>query len=156
MGKLSLGPKNILAGFGELHPRVLDAMDVSGPAVAFAIHIANIPFSKVKGATRPTLTLNDLQPVQRDFAFVVDEKVEAQALVNAAASANKTLITHVRVFDEFSGQNAQTQMGMGKKSIAITVRLQPAQGTLTDEEIEAVSTRVIAAVKKATGGELRA
>ncbi|WP_424990772.1 phenylalanine--tRNA ligase subunit beta [Fluviibacterium sp. S390] len=154
-GKICLGPKKVLAGFGELHPRTLEAMDVKGPAVAFAIHLAAVPFPKAKGATRPALVLNDLQAVERDFAFVIDDGVEALTLVNAAAGADKALIESVHVFDEFRGEKAQAQMGEGKKSLAISVRLQPTDKTLKDKDIEAVADKIIAKVSKATGGTLR-
>ncbi|WP_299361726.1 phenylalanine--tRNA ligase subunit beta [uncultured Paracoccus sp.] len=153
-GNIALGP-NRLASFGEVHPRVLRTLDVKGPAVAFTISIANVPLPKSRTPTRPALSISDLQPVDRDFAFVVDERVEALALVNAAQGADKALIESVRVFDEFTGDKAQAQMGPGKKSIAITARLQPRDRTLTDAEIEAVAARIVDKVGKATGGTLR-
>ena len=154
-GKLSLGPKNVLAGFGELHPKVLKEMGVKGPAVAFAVHIAKPPFPKKKSTTRPALKISDMQAVDRDFAFVVDNKVEALTLLNAAKGADKNLIADASVFDQFTGEKAEAQMGEGKKSLAITVRLQPKDATLTDKDIEAVSAKIIAKVEKATGGVLR-
>jgi phenylalanyl-tRNA synthetase beta chain len=153
-GVIGLGP-NALATFGEVHPRVLQAMDVKGPAVAFTILIANVPAPKVKTPTRPALAISDLQAVDRDFAFVVDHRVEALTAVNAALGADKTLIDSVRVFDQFAGDKAEAQMGPGKKSIALTVRLQPQEKTLTEAEIEAVSARIVEKVTKATGGALR-
>ncbi|PZQ97957.1 MAG: phenylalanine--tRNA ligase subunit beta [Cereibacter sphaeroides] len=153
-GNVALGP-NAMATFGEIHPSTLRAMDVKGPAVAFTIRIAAVPMPKVKTPTRPALKLSDLQAVERDFAFVVDQKVEALTLVNAAQGADKALIENVQVFDQFTGQKAEAQMGEGKKSIALTVRLQPVDKTLTDAEIEAVSARVIEKVMKASGGTLR-
>ena len=89
--------------------------------------------------------------MERDFAFVVDADVEALALVNAAAGADKGLIENVRVFDEFIGGS----LGEGKKSLAITVRLQPSQKTLKDADIEAVAAKIVEKVGKATGGVLR-
>jgi phenylalanyl-tRNA synthetase beta chain len=154
-GVIGLGP-NTLATFGEVHPRVLQAMDVKGPAVAFTILVANVPAPKVKTPTRPALAISDLQAVDRDFAFVVDAKVEALTAVNAALGADKALIESVRVFDQFAGEKAEAQMGTGKKSIALTVRLQPTTATLTEAEIEAVSAKIIEKVTKATGGTLRA
>lgn len=151
---IGLGP-NTLASFGELHPRVLAALDVKGPAVAFTVLVANVPQPKVKTPTRPALTLRDLQPVDRDFAFVLDRAVEALTVVNAAQGADKTLVESVRVFDQFSGDKAEAQMGAGKKSLAVTVRLQPQDKTLTEAEIEAVSARIVEKVCKATGGVLR-
>jgi phenylalanyl-tRNA synthetase beta chain len=147
-GNIALGP-NVLATFGEIHPRILRALDVKGPAVAFTVRIANVPFPKVRTATRPALTISELQAVERDFAFVVDPQVEALTLVNAAAGADKALIDGVTVFDQFTGLEG------GRKSIAITARLQPRGKTLTDAEIEAVSQKIIDKVQKATGGTLR-
>jgi phenylalanyl-tRNA synthetase beta chain len=154
-GVIGLGP-NAMATFGELHPRVLQAMEVKGPAVAFTVLVANVPAPKVRTATRPALAISDLQAVERDFAFVVDKGVEALTAVNAAQGADKALIESVRVFDQFTGDKAEAQMGAGKKSIALTVRLQPVTATLTEAEIEAVSARIIEKVTKATGGALRA
>ena len=154
-GNIGLGP-NTLATFGEVHPRVLAAMGVKGPAVAFTVLIENVPQPKVKTPTRPALAISDLQAVERDFAFVVDANVEALTAVNAATGADKVLIESVRIFDQFTGDKAEAQMGAGKKSIALTVRLQPLEKTLTDADIEAVSAKIIEKVTKATGGTLRA
>ncbi|MEZ5887752.1 MAG: phenylalanine--tRNA ligase subunit beta, partial [Paracoccaceae bacterium] len=154
-GTMSLGP-NVLASFGEVHPKVLKTMDVKGPAMALTIHLAAVPFPKVKTATRAALDISDLQAVERDFAFVVDEGVEALTLLNAAQGADKALIERVAVFDQFAGEKAEAQMGPGKKSLAITVRLQPRDKTLTEAEIEAVSAKIVEKVGKATGGVLRA
>jgi len=150
-GRICLGPKKTLAVFGELHPRILDALDIKGPAVGFTIWPDEVPMPRKAGATRAALELRDLQAVERDFAFVVDDGVEALSLVNAAAGADKALIAEVRVFDEFSGGS----LGEGKKSLAITVRLQPKSRTLKEAEIEAVSARIVEKVGKATGGVLR-
>ena len=150
-GKVCLGPKKVLGIFGEVHPRVLAAMDVKGPAMAFTIYPAEVPLPRKSGATRPALQISDLQAVERDFAFVVDADVEALTLVNAAKGADKNLIEDVRVFDEFIGGS----LGEGKKSLAITVRLQPSDKTLKDADIEAVGAKVVEKVTKATGGVLR-
>ncbi|WEF25611.1 phenylalanine--tRNA ligase subunit beta [Paracoccus sp. S3-43] len=147
-GNIALGP-NVLATFGEIHPRILRAFDVKGAAVAFTVRIASLPSPKVRTATRPALNISELQAVERDFAFVVDPQVEALTLVNAAAGADKALIDSVTVFDQFTGLEG------GRKSIAITARLQPRDKTLTDAEIEAVSQKIIDKVQKATGGTLR-
>ncbi|MBU2958072.1 phenylalanine--tRNA ligase subunit beta [Paracoccus sp. 1_MG-2023] len=147
-GNVALGP-NVLATFGEVHPRVLKAMDVKGPAAAFTIRIAAVPFPKTRTATRPALQASELQAVERDFAFVVDPQVEALTLVNAAAGADKALIDSVTVFDQFTG------LEDGRKSIGITARLQPRDKTLTDADIEAVSAKIVEKVQKATGATLR-
>ncbi|MDR9483775.1 MAG: phenylalanine--tRNA ligase subunit beta [Sediminimonas sp.] len=150
-GAICLGPKKQLAIFGEINPRVLSELDVKGPAVAFSVWPAEIPAARRKATTRPALELRDLQAVDRDFAFVVDADVEALTLVNAAAGADKTLIENVHVFDEFIGGS----LGEGKKSIAITVRMQPTEKTLKEADIEAVGAKVVEKVQKATGGVLR-
>ncbi len=152
---LSLGPKNTLAEFGELHPKVLDALDVKGPAVGFTLFLDAIPFPRAKSATRPPLSASDFQAVERDFAFVVDRDCEAEAIIRAARGADKALIAGASVFDVFDGPKAESQLGAGKKSVAIAVRLEPSDRTLKDEEIEAVASRVVEAVGKATGGTLR-
>ncbi len=145
---LSLGPKNPLAVFGELHPKVLAEMDVKGPAVAFTLFLENAPFPKAKSKTRPALDISDYQAVERDFAFVVDGDLEVDKLLKAAKGADKKLIESVSLFDVFV-------LDDDKKSVAISVRIQPRSGTLTDKEIEAVAAQVIAKVEKATGATLR-
>lgn len=150
-GMICLGPKKVLGIYGEVHPKILAAMDVKGPAMAFTLWPEQVPMPRKSGATRPALKISDLQAVERDFAFVVDADVEALILVNAAMGADKALITDVRVFDEFIGGS----LGEGKKSLAITVRLQPEGKTLKDADIEAVGAKVIEKVAKATGGVLR-
>lgn len=150
-GMICLGPKKVLGVFGEVHPRILDAMGVKGPAMAFTVYPEQVPLPRKSGASRGAMDISDLQAVERDFAFVVDMDVDALTLVNAAAGADKALIEGVQVFDEFIGGS----LGEGKKSLAITVRLQPRDGTLKDKDIEALSTKVIEKVSKATGGVLR-
>ncbi|MEM6307055.1 MAG: phenylalanine--tRNA ligase subunit beta, partial [Pseudomonadota bacterium] len=117
--RMALG-KTSLAGYGELHPRVLEQFDVKGPVVGFAVHLKNIPVPKTKSATRPALTLHDLQAVERDFAFVVPKDVDAITVTNAALGADKALIEDVRIFDEFIGG----ALGDDQKSLAVTVRIQ--------------------------------
>ncbi len=151
-GTLQLGPKNVLAVFGELHPKVLEVLDVEGPIVAFEVRLDQIPEPKTKATkTKPALDASDLMPLRRDFAFVVDEAVEAGAIVRAAQGAEKALVSEVSVFDVYRGKGIDE----GKKSVALEVTLQPRDKTLTDEEIEAVATRIVAQVGKATGGTLR-
>ena len=139
-----------------MHPRILKAYGIKGAAVAFTLPVAAAPMPRNATTTRPALVMQDLQAVERDFAFVVDQQTEALALVNAAQGADKTLIESVRVFDEFTGDKAESQMGAGKKSLAISVRLQPTDKTLTEAEIEALSAKVVAAAEKAVSAKLRA
>jgi phenylalanyl-tRNA synthetase beta chain len=151
VGSLTLGPKNRLATFGEIHPRVLQAMDVEGPLVAFEVDMDAIPLPKARQTARPALAASDLQAVTRDYAFLVDDDVAAERIVRAAQGADRSLVESVSVFDLFTG----AAIGERKKSVAIAVTLQPRERTLTEAEIEAVSARIVAAVEKATGGTLR-
>ncbi len=150
-GALKLGPKVTLGVFGELHPETLEALGADAPMAAFELYLDALPASKSKGTAKPALQASDLQSVRRDFAFLVDGDVDAGAVVRAAGSADRALITDVGVFDVFTGQGVPE----GKKSVAIEVTLQPRDKTLTDAEIDAVAEKVVAAVVKATGGELR-
>jgi phenylalanyl-tRNA synthetase beta chain len=151
-GTLQMGPKLVLGHFGELHPRVLQALDVSGPIAAFELILDRLPAPRVKPTkAKPVLEKSDFQPISRDFAFLVDNGVKAADLVRAAQGADKALITEVNVFDVYRG----TGVPEGKASVALAVTLQPREKTLTDVEIEAVAGRVVAAVEKATGGVLR-
>jgi phenylalanyl-tRNA synthetase beta chain len=151
-GALKLGPKTVLAWFGELHPRVMAALDVKGPAVGFELFLDALPAPKAKDSkARPLLRLSAFQPVERDFAFVLDANVSADQVIRAAKSADKALVASVGVFDVYQGKGVPD----GKKSLAIAVRLQPTARTLTDAEIEAVGQKIVAAVTKATGASLR-
>ena len=150
-GVLRLGPK-ALARFGELHPGILAKLDLKGPAVAFELLLDQVPAARAKaGRTRARLLVSDLPAVERDFAFVLNQGVTAEAIVRAVKSAEKTLIAEVHVFDVYSGQG----IADGKKSVAFAVRLQPTEKTLTDAEIDAIGQKIVAAVVKATGGTLR-
>ncbi|HXR88295.1 MAG TPA: phenylalanine--tRNA ligase subunit beta, partial [Stellaceae bacterium] len=150
-GVLKQGNKP-LAQFGEIHPGILATMGVAGPAAGFEVFLDAVPAPRVRsGKARPLLVLSPFQPVERDFAFVVDENVAAETLLRAARGVDKKLIADVRLFDVYRGKGVDP----GKKSLAITVVLQPAEATLTDEAIEAFSQKLIAAVEKATGGALR-
>ncbi|MBX9588924.1 MAG: phenylalanine--tRNA ligase subunit beta [Hyphomonadaceae bacterium] len=149
---LRLGPKTTLAHFGEVHPETLQAMGVAGPVAAFEVFLGALPPDKRKTLARSALEAADLMPVRRDFAFVLDADVPAGEVLRAAMAADKKLIASVSVFDVFEGKS----LGAGKKSLALEVTLQPREKTLTDGEIEAVAARIIAEVKKATGGEIRA
>lgn len=152
-GTLRLGPKVVLAHFGIVNPRTLKALDVDEPLAAFEIFLDHLPTQKTKPTrAKPRLEAGDLMPVRRDFAFVVDQATPAGDVVKAARGADKTMISDVNVFDVFSGGKLAEE---GKKSLALQVTLQPADQTLTDKDIEGVADKVIAAVKKATGGEIR-
>ena len=149
---LQLGPKNVLGYFGELHPKVLKALGVKGGVVAFELFVENVPMPKKKGTARSALNASSFQSVERDFAFLLDQDVKAEAIIKAARSADRNLIVDVTIFDLYAGKGIED----GKKSLAFSITLQPTKATLTEEEIDTVSKNVVAAVEKATGGSLRA
>jgi phenylalanyl-tRNA synthetase beta chain len=150
-GALKLGDR-VMAYFGELHPEIVAAADLKGPLVAFEVFLDAPPMPKARPTkARSKLSLSPFQPVERDFAFIVDTAVEAEKLVRAARGADRALIAAARVFDVYAGKGVPD----GKKSLAIAVTLQPVERTLTDAEIEAVCDKVVAAVVKATGAQLR-
>lgn len=151
-GTVRLGPKVILATFGEFHPHTLGALDISGPLCGFEVFIDAIPAARERPTrTKPRLDLSPFQAVKRDFAFVVDSTVEAAALTRAAAAADRKLIAGIRVFDVFEG----AALGEGRKSVALEVTIQPLERTLTDEDFEALAARIVDNVTKQTGGVLR-
>ena len=151
-GTLRLGP-NVLGAFGELHPDALEALDAEGPVVVFELILDAVPFPKARPTrAKPPLDKSDLMPVRRDFAFVVHEDVAAGDILRAARGADKALVVDARVFDVYRGD----RVGPSEKSVAIEIVLQPRTRTLTDKEIDAVAERVVGAVAKATGGQLRA
>jgi phenylalanyl-tRNA synthetase beta chain len=151
-GVIKLGPKTVLGTFGEFHPKTLETLDVSGPLCGFEVFIDAVPVPKAKPTrTKPRLDLSPFQTVKRDFAFVVDRSVAAGELVKAAMGADRKLVSGVSVFDVFEGAS----LGEGKKSIAIEVSIQPVERTLTDEDFEALSGRIVENVGKQTGGMLR-
>jgi phenylalanyl-tRNA synthetase beta chain len=152
-GTIQIGPQNVLGYFGELHPGALEALDAEGPLVAFEVILERIPEPKARATrAKPALELSPFQPVERDFAFVVQRNVKAADIVRTAQSADRKLIIGVTVFDVYEGPGIEA----GKKSIAIAVTIQPRDKTMTDAEIEALAGKIVAEVGKRTGGVLRA
>lgn len=151
-GTIQMGPQNVIGHFGEIHPRILAALKIDGPLVGFEVLLDNIPAAKPKPTrAKPLLELSPLQPVERDFAFVVDATVKAGDILRAAQNADKKLIAGVAVFDVYEGKGIEP----GKKSVAIAVTIQPADKTMTDAEIDALAQKIVAEVGKRTGGVLR-
>ena len=151
-GTLRLGPKQVIATFGELHPGFLKQLRVDGPVIAIELALDALPVAKAKPTkTRAVLDKADQTPVRRDFAFVVEEKGAAADITRAALKADPKLITAARIFDVYRGAS----IGDGRKSVAIEVTLQPRGSAMKDEEIEAISQSIVKAVAKATGASLR-
>ncbi len=149
-GTLRLGPKKILASYGVLHPSVTKALGLKGVAVAAEIFLDAIPLKKKSGHMRDAFAPPALQAVTRDFAFIVDADLPAGDLVRAVKGADKKLITGAQIFDLFEGPS----VGEGKKSLAVEVTLQPIEATLTEEDLKALSDKVVASAVK-LGAELR-
>jgi phenylalanyl-tRNA synthetase beta chain len=151
-GTIQIGPQNVLGSFGELHPKALEALDIEGPLAVFEVILEKIPEPKAKPTrAKPMLELSPFQPVERDFAFVVDAHVKAADILRAVQTVDRKLIVNAGVFDVYEGKGIEP----GKKSVAIAVTLQPREKTMTDEEIEAVAAKIVAEVNKRTGGMLR-
>src|SRR6185369_143758 len=149
-GVLRLGPV-VLAQFGEIHPSIVAQYDLQD-VVGFEVFIDKVPMPKPRSTrAKPMLKLSPFQAIERDFAFIVDHSVTAEALVKAVKAGERALIAGVTVFDVYAGKGIEP----GKKSIALSVTLQPVERTLTDAEIEAISGRIVAQATKATGATLR-
>jgi phenylalanyl-tRNA synthetase beta chain len=148
-GTLRLGPK-VLGAFGELHPLVIEAFELRPPLAGFEVLLDLVPEPRAQRA-KPRLRLSVFQPIERDFAFVVDRDLPAEAVLRAARGVDRNLVAEIRLFDVYEGAG----LPPGKKSLAITIVLQPQERTLTDSEIEAFSRRVVAQIERATGGTLR-
>ena len=149
-GTLALGPK-VLATFGEVHPKILAAFDLRGPVAAFEVILDAIPESKTKGKARSVFTPSPFQAIERDFAFVVDLNTSADEVLRAAKGVDRNLIEAASIFDVYEGKGVPE----GRKSLAISVRIQPREKTLTEPEIDALVEKIVNAVAKATGAVLR-
>ncbi|MGH1375200.1 MAG: phenylalanine--tRNA ligase subunit beta [Alphaproteobacteria bacterium] len=149
-GVLRLG-KNIIAQFGEIHPAILEEMNIKTSVVGFEVFLENIPAPRKKGTARSLLKLASLQAVSKDFAFIVKEDVQSATLIRAAKSADKKLITHAEIFDVYAGKGIED----GHKSLALNITIQPTETTLTDEKIEEIMNNVIDVIANKCGGVLR-
>ncbi|UNE54315.1 phenylalanine--tRNA ligase subunit beta [Bartonella machadoae] len=151
-GVMKLGSKIILGFFGTFHPATLEKLDVSGPLCGFEVFLDRIPEPKKKATkSRSPLKLSPFQMVRRDFAFVVDKTVAASLIVRVVSGTDKKLIQSVQVFDVFE----DSSLGEDKKSVAIEIALQPIERTLTDEDLEELTLKIVENVTKATGARLR-
>jgi phenylalanyl-tRNA synthetase beta chain len=144
---LRLGPKTIVAAFGELHPGLQKSLDAPPGAVAADIYLDAIPAPRSGGRARPAYSPPALQAITRDFAFIVPAELTADTLLRTIRGADKALITGVRLFDRFESADGL--------SLAFEVTLQPSEKSFTDEEIGDVSKRIVAAAEK-LGARLRA
>ena len=147
---LKIGQK-LIANVGEIHPEILDFYGLEKSILAFEIFYENIPIPKKVKVSRPMLKMSPLQSVTREFAFVIDETIPAEKLVQIAKSTNKDLIKEVLIFDLYKGEN----IPKGKKSIAIKIIIQPNLETLTDDDLEKISSDLINVIDTKLSGSLR-
>lgn len=150
-GYLSLGPKNKLGCFGELHPAVLASFGITQRVMVVDLFLDQIPLPKSKGTNRAKLDRPELQSLRKDMAFILAKDVPAGDVVRAAKAADKQLITEVAIFDVFTGG----ALDVDEKSLAIRLTLQPQDKSLTDEDIAALLDKVAEKVGASTGGRLR-
>jgi phenylalanyl-tRNA synthetase beta chain len=141
-GRISLGGKITLGYFGEIHPLILASFDIKHTVVAFEAFLNNIPLPKAKGKAKPALAASNFQAVERDFAFVADEKVSAADIIKAIEGSEKQLIQSVNLFDVYAGKGVEA----GKKSIAVSITLQAMDRTLSEQEITQVGQKVVSSV----------
>lgn len=150
-GTLCLGPL-VLAEFGALHPVTLKWLDLDGPVVAFEVFLDRLPKPKRQvGPARAKFAPSAFQPVERDFAFLMDDVRPVGDMVRAVRGVDKALIGAVDVFDVYTGEHVES----GKKSIALSVRFEPHKATMTEADIEDISAKIVAAVERAVDGRLR-
>jgi phenylalanyl-tRNA synthetase beta chain len=150
-GRLTLGPKNVLGYFGEIHPNILKAFGIKVPVMAFEVFLARVPYPKNIVINKGAATLPSLQSVERDLAFIVDKAVPSKKLMDLAKKVGQPLLSSITVFDAYEGGT----LDVSKKSIAIRFHLQPVDVTLTDADIHASCDKIIQAIQKDIGGVLR-
>jgi len=147
----SIGPE--LAYFGEIHPFIIKKLDLrTDNVLGFEIFLDNIPESKKKiREAKPQFIVSDYQKVVRDFAFVIDEKYESSEIINLVKKIDEDLIKNIKIFYVYKGENIDS----GKKSIAFSVTLEPKDKTLSENDIEQISKKIILTVQKSTNATLR-
>ncbi|MBL4836606.1 MAG: phenylalanine--tRNA ligase subunit beta [Kordiimonadaceae bacterium] len=150
-GTLRLGPKNILASFGEIHPKILKALDIDGPIVGFEVLLDKIPGKRSKSSAKAALETSNLQSVARDFAFLIDSDKTVASLIKAVQGADKNFIKGVSVFDIYAGKGVPE----GQQSVALSITLEPKAETFSDKDIEAISHKIVTSAEKSIGATLR-
>jgi len=154
-GLISLGPSTgpKLAYFGEIHPSIIKKLDLRIENVlGFEIFLDNIPEPRKKiRETKPQFVISDYQKVTRDFAFVIEEKFSSGEIISLVKNIDRELIKVVKIFDIYQGDNIE----VGKKSIAFTVTLEPKNKTLSENDIEQISKKIVSLVQESTGATIR-
>ncbi len=141
----------IIASFGQINPVCLDAKDKKTEFFAFEIYLDNIPSPKKKALSKSLLKLNYLQSLSRDFSFLVNEELNVEDLINEIKSVDKILVQKISVFDVYKGNNIPKD----KKSVSLSIAIQPVDKSLTDNDLENLSSKIIDSVFKKFGAEIR-
>ena len=142
-----------LANFGEINPKIIKDIDIkNGPIFGFQIFLNNIPFINKKNTTKKIKYLvSNFQKIERDFAFIIDKKFEAEKIINILLNVDRKLIKKIRIFDVFQGGNIEKN----KRSIALNLLIQSQDKTLNDQEIEELSKKIIQTMQKSFDATLR-
>ena len=150
---LNKGKDQLVAYFGEIHPNILKKIDIKTEfLVGFEIFLDNLKLPKKKLKDQKTkFTFSDYQKSERDFAFIIDKNVSSQDLINAILGVDQNLISNVKVFDVYEGENIPEN----KKSIAISVTIQSLEKTLNDNDLENINNLIIKTVENKTGAKIR-
>tara|TARA_Y100001958_G_C21105929_1_gene454403 strand:- start:228 stop:974 length:747 start_codon:yes stop_codon:yes gene_type:complete len=150
---LTEGEKKVAAYFGEIHPSIIKKIDLKTETlVGFEIFLDNLNLSKKSlNNQKKKFNFSDFQKSERDFAFIVNKDIKAQDIVNAVSSVDQNLISNIKVFDVYQGQNIPEN----QKSIAISVTIQSLEKTLNDSDLEKINSSIIKAVENKTGAKIR-
>lgn len=143
--------KNIIAHFGQIHPRVINNMGLEIPVMAFEINLKNVPLSKERFGRRDEFTPSPFQVSERDYAFVMDKSQAAGEVASYIKGLDKQLVKAVEIFDVYQGDKVEP----GKKSVAIKVYLQSPERTLTEEDLKTFSDKVVSTVEQKFAAKLR-
>ena len=150
---LNRGKDQVAAYFGEIHPNILKKIDIKTESlVGFEIFLDNLKLpKKTLNDQKTKFEVSDYQKSERDFAFIINKDVKAQDLINAVSSVDQKLISNIKVFDVYEGEN----IPVNQKSIAISVTIQSSEKTLNDNDLENINTLIIKTVESKTGAKIR-
>ena len=150
---LNRGKDQVAAYFGEIHPNILKKIDIKTESlVGFEIFLDNLKLpKKTLNDQKTKFEVSDYQKSERDFAFIVAKEVKAQDLINAVSSVDQKLISNIKVFDVYEGENIPES----QKSIAISVTIQSSEKTLNDNDLENINNLIIKTVESKTGAKIR-
>ena len=148
-GSINFLNKSKVGFFGEIHPDIIKKFQINSPVYAFELNLNTLPQEFIEN--KKGFDNKNFQKVERDFAFILDKKIQSQVIIDLINKEESKLISEVNIFDVYEGEGIPE----GKKSIAVSIILQPKDKTLKDEEIEIICKNVILNVIENTGAILR-